>query len=131
MKKTVMLAVLVASLLVVTGSAFAVSCSSCPGYQACYMVTGTELPTGDVSTAEWFICFVGPSAAYVCNVTTATPPLLALALFPEVLTFQAISWDSGTRGAYMKFNGSGDILNGFYFNQPDRFLIHGVQEECS
>jgi len=131
MKTVVILAVLVASLLVVTGSAFAsTNCSSyCPN-KACYKVTGTELPTGGVSTADWFICFPGPFAAYVCDTVSSVPPILELATFPEGLRFQAISWDSGNHGAYMKFNGSGDIFNGLYYNGTDRFLIHGVQEEC-
>jgi len=132
MKMAVIWAVLVASLLLMTGAAFAVSCTSCPGELVCYKVTGTDLTTPANSfTKDWSICFVSYVAAYVCDRDSVTF-LFGLSLFPEGLTTQAISFDSGAVGAYMKFHGSGDfgdIFNGFYFNQPDRFLIHGVLEE--
>jgi hypothetical protein len=131
MKKMVMLAVLVVSLLLVTGTAFAVpSCDSCSGVSICYKVTGTDLTNPANSfTEDWLFCVVNPFAAYVCDTTDDVPPFLALSLFPDILIPQAISWDSGTRGAHMKFHG--DIFNGEYFNQPDRYLLHAIfDEQC-
>jgi hypothetical protein len=135
MKTMIILAVLVAGLLVVTGAAFAApSCISCSGYLACYDVTGNDLTNPANSfTQEWSVCFVSPVAAYVCNRSAGPTFLFPLSLFGDVLIPQAISWDAGTVGAYMKFHGiDWDVFNGFYFNQPDRILIHGVgKQQCT
>jgi hypothetical protein len=133
MKKMVILAALVASLLVLTGAAFgAVTCSSgCPGYLACYNVSGTDLTNSANSfTQFWSICFVSSVAAYVCNTNANVAPLLALSTFPEGLTFHAVSWDSSSHGAHMQFNRSGDIFNGLYYDGSDRFLLHAVERVC-
>ena len=128
MRKTVILVVLVASLLMATGTALAIVCC----HDLCYKVTGTDLTNpGNSFTQDWSFCFVSYTSAFVCNRDTVTF-LFGLSLFTDGLIPQAISFDSGAVGAYMKFHGSGDfgdIFNGFYFNQPDRFLIRGVVEE--
>jgi hypothetical protein len=133
MKMMVILAVLFASLLMVTGAAFALptTCASpCPD-KKCYKVTGTDLtdPAGSV-TVDWYICFQNDVTAYVCDTTAAVAPYTFLSLFGELLNPQAISYGSASKGVYMTFHGHDKgAFNGLLYT-GDRGLLHGVQEAC-
>jgi len=134
MKTIVILAVLLASLLVVTAAAFGglPTCATyCPD-QTCYKVMGNDLDNSANSfTQDWTFCFDGNNFGWVCSVNTATPPLLFLSLYPEGLNDQAVSLDSSSHGGYMTFHGPWDgAFNGLYYDGTDRFKIHGVAEGC-
>ena len=132
MKIIVKLVVLFAALFLVTGIAFAQCCAD-----VCYKVTGTDLTNPANSfTQDWWICVgLGPGGS-VCNNSGPTF-LFDWAWFPGALKNQAISYDSGNVGAYMKFHGSidnmfglNDVFNGLYYNGTDRYKIHGVAHGC-
>jgi hypothetical protein len=129
MKKTIILAALVASLLVVTGIAFAGPTPSCC-YDVCYKVTGTNLTNpGEDFTADWAFCFDGYPFGWVCDRSGPTF-LFFFAAYPENLLYHVTSFDSGTVGAYMQIHGiEGDVFNGLYFNSGNRMLIHGIMEQ--
>ena len=124
MKMTVILAVLLVSLLLMTGAAFATVCCA----DACYKVTGTDLTNPANSfTQDWEFCFDGDDLGTLCNMSGPTAFLQFIG-FPEILHDQLISINPGSKGVYIKFHG--DIFNGLYYNGTDKFLIHGVEEEC-
>jgi hypothetical protein len=134
MKMMVILAVLLASLLVLTGAAFAtIFClDSCPGYSACYKVTGTDTTNPANSfMQDWHFCYSydGDSLGYVCE-GSGTNFLFGFSFFCQGLNDQAAGIGGG-KGAYMTFHGSDDgAFNGLYYNGVDQFNIHGVREAC-
>jgi hypothetical protein len=137
MKMMVILAVLCAALLLVTGVAFAVSfCTACDnsgGDGYCYSVNGTDLdnPTKSFTGQSWSLCFEpgngGNSWAWI-NGSFAFDfyDFYNVGLLNE----QAISW-GGSSAVYMTFHGPyGDAFNGIYHNGTDRFKIHGQGGPC-
>ena len=129
---TVTLAVLLGSLLLLTGVAFGASYSCCEDY--CYVVIGTDLTNSANSfTQHWSFCGNSPHGGTVCN-ETGPVPLFNYGWFLQGLNDQLISLDIGlsnNQGGYMTFHGSGDsIFNGLYYNGTDQYKIHGIEEEC-
>jgi len=115
MKRMVILAVLFASLLVVTGAAFA---------QDCYKVTGRDLTNSANSfTADWWFYFDGGNNWQVWYNDNYE---LFVANFVNT---RAVTFDSDDYGAYMTFHGNGSF-DGLYYNGSDQYTIHGVPEEC-
>jgi len=127
MKTGVILIVLFASLLVVTGAAFALPLPSCCE-DACYEVTGTDLTNPANSfTQHWSFCF-SDDIGVACNQPGSTF-LFAFSSFFQSLIDQVISFQGNA--AYIKFHGSDDdIFNGLYYLSGDQYNIHGVEEPC-
>ena len=122
MRKMVILAVLFASLLVVTSVAFAVDC--CEDY--CYKVTGRDLTNPANSfTQHWSFCGDGDDNAIVCN--EVGPIYLFEANFVNT---RVITFDSMDYGAYMTFHENWTSFDGLYYN-GDQFTIHGTSEGCA
>lgn len=128
MRTMVILAVLFASLLVVTGVAFATSCPSCSGGQlVCYIGEATEWITNITEPLEPFsICFKGPDTSFVCVAGAVIP----VDLF-QGLNLRALGSDMLGHAIYMTFHGShNDAFNGLYNVQQSGFLLHGVAGAC-
>jgi hypothetical protein len=135
MKMMVILAVLCAALLLVTGAAFAASfctaCGNAGGAGYCYSVDGTDLDnsTNSFTGQNWQMCFnLNNSFAWISG-----SPAFHFSDFYAVglLNEQAISWDSGNVGLSVTFHGpGGNALNGIYYNGTDRFKIHGIGGYC-
>jgi hypothetical protein len=132
MKMMVILAVLCAALLLVTGVSFAGT--PCPGYAgcsdySCYHVSGTDLTNSNNSFTiqYWFVCWDpnGPPTPFVC-VNGALS--WKLSDFLEGLNEQTILYDGVGGGAYMTWHGND--FNGILFNGADRYKIHGVPGSC-
>jgi hypothetical protein len=136
MKIMFILAVLLMSLLVLTGAAFAITfcVDSCPGYQACYKVTGTDLNNPANSfMQDWDFCYSyqSDSLGYLCE-GSGTNFLFVFSFFNQGLIDQAIGTSGGPQGGYMTFHGTDDdIFNGLYYDGVNQFKIHGVAKECS
>jgi len=128
MKMMVKLVVLFASLLVVTGTAFAVSCCE----DVCYKVTVTGLASTYIGKADWSFCFFDDNLADVCALSPGGPtPLFQVSFFNQNLIDQAISISPVSTGVYMRFHGSeDDIFNGLFYLGGDQYNIHGVEEPC-
>jgi hypothetical protein len=134
MKMMVILAVLCAALLLVTGVAFATNaCSYFSCYDVtCYTVNGNNLTNSNNSfTGQyWFVCSLpnGPPTPFVCvnNVLS-----WKLSDFPEGLNEQTILYDGVGGGGYITFHGTEfPAFNGILFNGTDRYKIHGVEVDC-
>ena len=124
MKLTVLLVVLFASLLIVTGAAFAIPCCE----DQCFKVTFTSVDNpGNGFTDRWSICY-DDIAANVCNFGG----ILFVAREFHGLSLELLSQGGSDFAAYMKFHGTdNDIFNGRFSDlSNERFLIHGVEEEC-
>jgi len=127
MRSMVILAVLFASLLVVTGAAFAASCCVSGG---CAKVTGTDLTNPNNSfTQDWSFCDVGNNLVDVCNVSGPNF-LFEISIFNQSLFVQAISINPVSAGVYMRFHGGDEIFNGLFYFGGDQYNIHGVAEPC-
>jgi len=133
MKMMVILAVLCAALLLVTGVSFATSpCFSSCYDVTCYTVSGTDLtnPNNSFTGQQWFVCPVpnGPPTPFVC---VNGPLSWQLSEFPEGLNGQAILYGGIGGGGYITFHGTEfPAFNGILFNGTDRYKIHGVFEWC-
>jgi len=127
MKITVILAVLFASLLVVAGTAFALSCCN----DTCYKVTLTDLTDPhSIPLLHWSVCFDGDNLAEVCDLEGPTF-LFVASFFRQSLIDQAVSINPASTGAYMRFHGSeDDIFNGLFYSSGDQYEMHGVEEPC-
>ena len=127
MKMMIVLAVLCAALLLVTGVSFAFnSCSSCNDL-SCYTVTGTDVDNSSGSgTSEWYICWDNYPYALLCFYGSLIVPLT----FIPGLNDQAVGY-SATKGAYMTFHGNYGAFNGIWYNGTDRYKIHGVEVGCA
>jgi hypothetical protein len=126
MRMMVILAVLLASLLAVTGVAFAFnSCSSCNDPE-CFKVTATDVDNSSLSDAEdIYICWDNYPYALLCDHGSLIVPLV----FIPGLNDQAVGF-SATEGTYMTFHGNYGAFNGILYNGTDRIKIHGVEEQC-
>jgi len=118
MKMMIILAVLFASLLVVTGVAFAIT-DCCE--DACYKLTYNDLTfPANSGTTEVSFCF---ESGWACIGDT---PFLEFSFFGT----RAIGFGLGP-GAYVTFHG----LNWTSFDglllDTDQYTIHGVKEECT
>jgi len=131
MKMILILGVLLAALLLVTGIAFA-SCLD----RVCYSVYGTNLtnPADSFTAHIWEICF-GNTPAVLDGVTPPYPPLsnpTFIAVFTDGVNGQAVGTSpTGATGnaIYMTFHG--DNFNGIF--SPDatvEYRIHGYGVEC-
>jgi hypothetical protein len=139
MKIMFILVVLLMSLFVLAGAAFAFTpcIDACPGYPACYKVTGTDLNNPANSfVQDWDFCFSyqSDSLGYLCE-GSGTNFLFYFSFFYQGLIDQAISTPGGssTRGGYMTFHGTDDnIFNGLYYDEvsQNQYKIHGVAQEC-
>lgn len=130
MRMIVILAVLLATLLFVTGMAFAGGCID----SACYSVNGTNLtnPAGGF-TQLWQICFSSTPASI--GVIPPSPPLSSpvfITVFTDALNRQAVGnspINPAGNAIYMTFHG--DDFNGIL--SPDaimKYRIHGYGVEC-
>ena len=140
MKMMVKLAVLLATLLLLTGVSFADFCQ-------CYEVNATDLDNAENScTRNVAICFdFGPHAGLFITLPPGTTRLMVLSLFFEGLNPKmtgALALDSGA----FQFHGDPwfNVVTGEYFssglnlgtrfcgsNQPHRYKLSGhVQEDC-
>jgi hypothetical protein len=134
MKTMVILAVLCASLLVMTGGGFAAVCSCPGGYLQCYSVDGTDLndSTNNFTQQSWQICSNGSSIPHICIMGN---PVQKLVLFYGGLNFEMIGYDSGSVGTHLTFHGDGNF-NGLYSDYSNfpttvhRYKVHGVWQEC-
>jgi hypothetical protein len=134
MKVMVKLAVLIASLLLVTGVAFAGVCYN----PVCYSVDGINVsnPAGNFTGQIWLIC-LGSTPASI-SVIPSSPPLSSpamAAVFTDGLFLQAVGYSPvfpAGNGIYMKFHGSDDgIFNGIF--SPDgimEYRLHGIRVGC-
>jgi hypothetical protein len=134
MKMMVILAVLCAALLLVTGVSFAFLPTPCPTSTycydySCYHVSGADLTNSNNSFTiqYWFVCWDpnGPPTPFVC-VNGALS--WKLSDFLEGLNEQTILYDGVGGGAYMTWHGND--FNGILFNGADRYKIHGVPGSC-
>ena len=116
MKRMVIWAVLFASLLLVTGAAFA---------QECYKVTGRDLTNSASFTADWWFYWGSDNNAEVWDQDT-------IELFEaNFVNTRAITFDSTDYGAYMTFHGlNWTSFDGLYYDGIDQYTIHGVAEAC-
>jgi hypothetical protein len=134
----VILAVLCAALLLVTGVSFAASCpSNYCNFGDCYNVNGTNLanPNNSFTGQIWFVCWDQESPVptpFVCVNGPNGTLSWKLSDFPEGLNEQTILYDGVGGGGYMTFHGSlgNGAFNGILFDGTNRYKIHGVREFC-
>jgi len=121
MKRMVIWAVLFASLLVVTGAAFA---------QDCYKVTGRDLTNSANSfTANWWFDWYSDYNAEVFTYNSSTGVLGPFLFDANFVNMRAITFDSPDMGAYMTFHGNWTSFDGLFYD-GDQYTIHGVAQEC-
>jgi hypothetical protein len=123
MRLTVILVVLFASLLMVTGAAFAAGCC----YDQCFYATCTALNNPANSFTDHIaICYYDDTAV-ICDQGGF---IFNASLFSQGLNDQAIIYNNSAVG-YITFHGYDDsAYNGLYYDGNDRYKCHGVEEEC-
>jgi len=119
----VVLTVLFVSLLMVKGAAIACGCCQ----DQCFYSTCTALNNPANSFTDHIsICYCDDSAI-ICDYGG----FIFNASFFEGLIDQAIIFNNSAVG-FVKFHGSGDsIYNGIYYDGKDRYICHGVEENCN